>query len=86
VKGWGDTASCEGEGPDPKLQPFSGWRAVSYVNTENEEGTENIILLFFKLHLFTSHKRSCSSNSTFMNSYQKPVLKSYKPVFAGNEL
>lgn len=59
---------------------------MSYVNTDNEEGTENIILFFLKLPLFTFHKHSCSSNSTFMNIYQKPVLKSQKPVFAGNEL
>lgn len=64
------------------------WESVSQtqgVNTENEEGTENIILVFIKLLLFTFHKHSCSSNSIFINIYQKSILKSHKPAFAGNE-
>lgn len=77
---WGDTVSCEGAVPDPRFQASWGWRAMNYLNPENR------ILFFLKLPLFTSHKRSCGSNSSCMNIYQKPDLKSHNPIFAGNEL
>lgn len=41
---WGDTTPVK---VWSQTQVFWGWRAMSCVNAENEEGTENIILFFF---------------------------------------
>lgn len=45
---WGDTTPVK---VWSQTQVFWGWRAMSYVNAENEEGTENIILVFFSSSL-----------------------------------